>query len=158
MRLWGWVSSRPGNGNGYLGTKKCSAIVYILLREQCGFLGPRAFELRWVLRRSDIPLKLLKFSGAALGKLPRDACECRASFKTCHTARFLQEYEKRLLAKDQEMKLSHEAMERMRKQISGLQGEVSYWQTTCASIKMLPAHPTDGEKRKGTGGWGTVLA
>ncbi|GAB4818535.1 hypothetical protein N2152v2_005581 [Parachlorella kessleri] len=54
------------------------------------------------------------------------------------------EYEKRLLAKDQEMKLSHEAMERMRKQISGLQVEVSYWQTTCASIKALPAHPTDG--------------
>lgn len=42
------------------------------------------------------------------------------------------------------MKLSYEAMDRMRKQIGTLQAEVTYWKQTADEVKALPAHPTDG--------------
>jgi hypothetical protein len=58
----------------------------------------------------------------------------------------LQEYEKRLLAKDQEFKLSQEAQERMRRDIARLKQEVARWREEAAAVKYLPA-PT-------TGAWG----
>lgn len=65
---------------------------------------------------------------------------------------WLQEYEKRLLAKDQEFKLGQEAQERMRRDIARLRLEVAQWKDEAAAVKYLPA-PTTGA-RAGCVGWG----
>ncbi|KAL4441440.1 hypothetical protein ABPG77_001944 [Micractinium sp. CCAP 211/92] len=49
------------------------------------------------------------------------------------------EYEKRLLAKDQEFKLGQEAQERMRRDIARLKQEVTHWKEQAAAVKYLPA-------------------
>jgi hypothetical protein len=61
----------------------------------------------------------------------------------------LQEYEKRLLAKDQEFKLSCEAQERMRRDIARLCHEVAHWKEQAAAIKYLPAPENGGWARCG---------
>ena len=72
------------------------------------------------------------------------------AFQQHHTAPLcrlivLQEYEKRLLAKDQEFKLSQEAQERMRRDIARLKGEVARWREEAAAVKYLPA-PSPGAR------------
>ncbi|PSC77000.1 kinesin KP1-like isoform B [Micractinium conductrix] len=49
------------------------------------------------------------------------------------------EYEKRLLAKDQEFKLSQEAQERSRREIARLKQELKHWQEEAKAVKYLPA-------------------
>lgn len=56
----------------------------------------------------------------------------------------MQEYEKRLLAKDQEFKLSCEAQERMRRDIARLRHEVTHWKEQAAAVKYLPAPDNGG--------------
>ena len=68
-----------------------------------------------------------------------------------------QEYEKRLLAKDQEFKLGLEAQERMRRDITRLKQEVAHWQEQAAAVKYLPA-PDDGAPCLGRGAVGQAGA